>query len=40
MADVIKPHMLCKCCGLQKIGRLELIWCNDCAAEKENTAHG
>lgn len=28
---VIKPHMLCKRCGVRKIARLELIWCAECA---------
>ncbi len=39
MEDVIKPHMLCKTCGVRKIARLELIWCKECA-EKENTKDG
>ncbi len=30
--QVIKPHMLCKACGVRKIARLQLIWCKECAA--------
>ncbi len=38
--DKIKPHILCKECGARKIGRLQLIWCNECAFIKENTKNG
>lgn len=29
----IAAHLLCHRCLVRKIGRLELIWCNECAAK-------